>query len=225
MKTLINLLILCAAFNAVAQEYTVDLKMTSSEEEASFSATIHLAKKPSKLYASFSDESSTEVFIVDSTQKKVLELFDEDDAKEAYLSSSITTPEMEEPEFGLSMLYDMLISEMASRSDYRLLTETKQLFGMTCRKVELLEEGAVVGTGWVLPGVQFGLAKNQGIFMTPDGMLVEMTLSGEGETFKLECLGISKGTVDNGQFSLTIPAGYELIDDSEDYEAPKIIAK
>lgn len=216
MKKLISLLTLFAAFTVVAQDYTVDLKMTSSEEDASFSATIHLAKKPSKLYASLTDESSKEVFIVDSTQKKVLELFDEDDTKEAYLSSSVTTPEMEEPEFGLSMVYDMLISDMASRSDYRLLTETKQLFGMSCRKVELLENGVAVGTGWVLPGVQFGLAKNQGIFMTPDGMLVEMTLSEEGETFKLECLGISKGTVDNAQFSLAIPAGYELIDETEE---------
>ena len=201
-----------------AQEITIDLRMISASEGEEMVATIHLARKTSKLYASFSSDGSTEVFIVDSTQQKVLELFDEDGEKEAYLSSSVTTAEMDEPEFGLSMIYDMLISPMASRTDYRLLTETKVIFGMTCRKVELLEDGAPVGTGWVLPGVQFGLAKDQGLFMTPDGMLIEMTLSDGEESFRLECSGISKVAINASQFSLAVPAGYELIDDSEDYE-------
>lgn len=216
MKHFISLLTLTVVFTSSAQEYSLDLKMVSGDEEVNTVATIHLAKKPTKLFASFKNELSSEVFIVDSTQKKVLELIDEEDVKEAYLSSSVTTAQMEEPDFGLTLLYDMLSGEMGGSSDYRLLSDTKQFFGLTCRKAELLEDGAVVGTGWIAPGIHFGLAKNQGLFMTPDGMLIEMMLTGEEEGFRVECTGFSKGTVDNSQFSLTVPAGYELMDDTQE---------
>lgn len=215
MKKTFNLLALLLAFGASAQEFTMDLRMVSVEGGEESVATLHLARKPSKLYASFKNDEMSEVFVVDSTQKKVLELIDEEDVKEAFISSSVTAG-MEEPEFGVTMLYDMLSNDMASQSDYRLLTESKMLFGMKCRKVELLEEGNVVGTGYVLPGFKIGLGKDAGLFLTPDGMLVEMSFTEGTDTFRLECVGITKGAVSNTQFSLVAPDDYEVFDESEE---------
>lgn len=215
MKKVFNLLLLSLAFGVSAQEFTMDLRMVSVEDGVESVAAIHLARKPSKLYASFKNDEMSEVIIVDSTQKKVLELIDEEDTKEAFISSSVTV-EMEEPEFGVTMLYDMLSNDMARSTDYHLLTETKMIFGMKCRKVELLEEGEVVGTGFILPGYKIGLGKDAGLFLTPDGMLVELSFTEGADSFRLECVGITKGAVSNTQFSLEVPDGYEVFDDSEE---------
>lgn len=216
MKTITFLLFLGTVFSLAAQHnYMFDMEIVSNNTEGTDTIFLHMAKAPKKLALRVTTSDFNEFFVVDSTQNKVVELIDEMEGKEAYVS--YFHGDQDEEMYGNTVAGDFVMMEGAGEQDYKLLPEKRTMFGYECQKVVLLSEGQELGTGWIALGVHMGMENGSGFFDTPKGMLVDFQITdAEGTTLKLKLVRASK-IVSNPQseFSLLIPEGYELFDEAD----------
>lgn len=218
MKTIIlSLLALCST-TVFAQTFNFQLTYNDGISDEIETTTIEVNVAPNKLSARLKESGMSEYMYADATQKKVLELIDETDEegsiKEAYLSS--WEENLFDEAMTISYASDLCLLPITTNEEYRLLTETKVIQGLTCTKVELLSDGEVLGTGWLAKGVYIKLTDDLGMFLTKEGSIVDCTLEMDGETTSCKLISYSK-TVANPAtaFNMNIPAGYEIIDDTD----------
>lgn len=213
-KYLFSLITLCSALSLNAQQYAFDFLMISTSPEGADTLTLHFARMPKKMAARLSFPGTSESFIIDSTESKIVELISTEDGKEAFVS--YLKADQEEEEYGFTGLYDFLTMEIAEESEYKLLAEKKNIQGFECRKINILENGTVFGTAWVASGIHFGLTGETGFFLTPKGTIIELELKDGEQSMSLRCTGARRNNaVSLSDFSTVIPADYEVYDESE----------
>lgn len=216
MKAITFLAFLGSVFPLTAQQnYMFDMEIVSKDVDGSDTIFLHIAKAPKKLAMRVTTSDFNEFFVVDSTQNKIVELIDEMEGKEAYVSYFHGDPE--EEEYGYTVAGDFVMMEGAGEQDYKLLPEKRTMFGYECQKIVLLDEGKELGTGWIALGVHMGMESGSGFFDTPKGMLVDFQITdAEGTTMQLKLIRASK-TLTNPQseFSLLVPDGYEVYDEAD----------
>jgi len=225
MKTIIlSLLTLCTT-TVFSQTFTFQLTYNDGITDDVETTSLEVNIAPNKLSARLKEDGMSEYMYADVSQKKVLELLDEssdeETIKEAYLSS--WEENLFDEAMTISYASDLCLLPITTNEEYRLLTETKVIQGLTCTKVELLADGEVVGTGWLAKGVYIKLTEDLGMFLTKEGSIVDCTLEMDGETTSCKLISYSKTVVNpTAAFNMTIPAGYEIIDDTDegtgDYE-------
>jgi hypothetical protein len=200
-------------------EMQFELITAESGDSKADTIYIDLAQTSKKFALNF--RLNTEIqerFVIDSVARKVVELTREEDKKLAYLSDLEDSPDDEL--YGYTTAYEIATNDVLDPEEYRLISEKKTLFGWNCQKVEFLEEGSVIGTGWIALGLFIGIEKETGFFATDEGTIVEYSFVDKesGGFMTLKLLKSSK-TIANPAvaFSLEVPSGYELDTMDEDY--------
>jgi hypothetical protein len=202
-----------------AQTGTYEFRLDYTDKEDSASIGIKLYQSPGKMTGIAAAEGIEHRMVVDTTQKKMLELIAEEDEegffKEAFLSA--WEEDFLEETVGMSIVFDLLSDGEAIPGSYSLLPEKRVLNGINCQKVELLEDGVKIGSGWVATGMHIRLMHGFGFMNLKEGTLVQFTMQSGGTTFSCNFLKASK-TVENPAiiFSFAIPEGYEVIDSNEE---------
>ncbi len=219
MKTIIlSLLSLCTT-TLFAQTFTFQLTYNDGISDDVETTSLEVNVATGKLSARLKEDGMTEYMFADASLKKVVELLDETSDEETIKEAYISTWEEDLFDEAMTISYasDLCLLPIATNEEYRLLTETKVLHGLTCTKVELLADGEVVGTGWLAKGVYIKLTDDLGMFLTKEGSIVDCTLGMGGETTSCKLLSYSKTVVNpTAAFNMTVPSGYEIIDDTEE---------
>jgi len=221
MKNRIIFALLILSVHSFAQQTgTFDFQLIVPNEDGIDTMTIHIAQTSKKFAANFSGDGVIERFVLDSIAGQVVELIDEDGDREAYVTSLSSLSEDDDLTYGYTTVSDFILGDIASKEDYTLLSDKKVIQGWDCRKVNLLEDGKVVGIAWVAMGLYIGFSNEVGFFRIPEGTIVELIVKENGVVSGEMKLIQSKKTIANSavEFSLAIPDGYELYDDEEYYD-------
>ena len=221
MKNALFITLLSLTVQSFAQQTgTFDFQFINTESGVVDTMKVHIAQTTKKFAVHFSDGEIKERFVLDSIAGQVLELIDDGDTKDAFVTELASADEDGDYPFGFAFISELIMGDIATNEDYTLLADKKVIQGWECRKVNLLEEGKVVGTGWVAMGLFIGISNDSGFFRLLEGTLVELTVKEEGIVVGEMKLIQSKKTIANPtvEFSLAIPDGYELYDDEEYYD-------
>lgn len=210
---LISTAFLCLSFVLHAQnEYTMDFVMVSTSDGLSDSTYLHFARAPKKIAAT-SKKAGTEYserFVVDSIAGRMLEMYNEEGDKQAIIKPSKT--ENDKPaEFPLTDVQGLLSMPISNKSEYKLTTGVKVIQGVECQKIILLMNGEEIGTGWVDKSYRLSIGKGNGLFLTPEGMALEIISKIDGIQFHWLCTNIQSGPLDSKEFSFDVPDDYELV--------------
>ncbi|ASS48372.1 MAG: hypothetical protein A3D31_08590 [Candidatus Fluviicola riflensis] len=220
MKSIFLLTILFITQLAVAQqtcEMQFRLIANDPSEAVADTMDIEIAQTRKKFAVNYRIEEIQERFVLDSVALKVIELTNVDEEKVAFIADL-----SKDEGYGFTSAYEIVEQEMIEQDEYRLLADKKNIQGWDCRKIELLDEGVVFGSGWVVMGLHLGLGKETGFFFIKEGAIIEYLLEDEedGSSFSLKLIKSSKTITNPAKaFSLEIPAGYELesyYDDEEE---------
>jgi hypothetical protein len=167
------------------------------------------------------EEDYKERVVVDVKQKKVLELLDDEEGNEAYITTWETEFDNEE-EILISDISEFILMGPAPEGTYKLMPDKKVIHGIPCQKFEFIDEetGEAMSTGWYAPGLHIKVSETIAFMELNEGVIIQMQSIGDDGVFVFE-LAAYKKTIDNptAAFSLVVPEGYELIDlDSLDSE-------
>jgi len=200
-------------------EMKFELITAESGDSKADTIVIEIAQASKKFALNFRlNNEIQERFVMDSVARKVVELSREEDEKLAYLSDLEDSPDDEL--YGYTTAYEIATNEVLDPEEYRMIAEKKTILGWNCQKVEFLEEGSVIGTGWIALGLFVGIEKETGFFATDEGTIIEYSFVDKesGGFMTLKLLKSSK-TIANPAvaFSLEVPAGYELDTMEDDY--------
>lgn len=160
------------------------------------------------------EEDYKERVVIDVKQKKVLELLDDEEGNEAYITTWETEFDNEE-EILMSDISEFILMGPAPENSYKLRPGKKVIHGIPCQKFEFIDEetGEAMSTGWYAPGLHIKVSETIAFMELKEGVIIQMESIGDEDLIVFE-LAAYKKTIDNPAeaFSLVVPEGYELID-------------
>lgn len=160
--------------------------------------------------------------IVDSAIRQRLDLFD---SKEGHYfvrttieaPTSTAGPRASEEEIAnMEEMEEMRAQPGREGLDFRLLPETRKLFGLTLHHIELIAEDPQfnhalmkIGEGWLLIGKTIPSMQCQVLSDGRKGVIVESVMQRGPDMHHKQLIGYTDGkAAPQGTFSLTVPAGY-----------------
>jgi len=221
MKNRIIFAFLSFTVHSFAQQTGIfDFQLINTESGISDTMNIHISQTSKKFAANFSGHGLTERFVLDSIAGKVVELIDNGESQFVFVTPIPYQPKYDIFGYGHTNVSELIMNEISDDEMYVLLDDEKTIHGWDCRKVNLLREGKVIGSGWVAMGLYIGFTTDFGFFGLYEGTIIELTVKENGVVVSEMKLMNSTKTIANQtkEFSLEIPEGYELYEDDLDYD-------
>jgi|GEM_PF-2788461 len=220
MKAFISVLLIISALPVFSQESYWEFEINDGTEIK----TIEFFFTESKYAVHKTTPSSTEYFITDSIANKNLLLIADAESKDAFISRLVREsdasgetgyayedeempPLEEEPKF-------------AEGENYRLLTEKKQINGVKCQKIELLNNGTPAGYGWVALGIYFRVDQSVAFAEIREGTIVICDVLSSGRKLIIAFKDHRSKIASEAVFSITPPEEYKVydLDNPDPYE-------